>query len=69
MTFQTILTNWKTSLGGVIILVIAVLQLAGVNIPLIPHIDFGTAFMGVLTGLGFLGAKDANVTGGTTPNA
>jgi hypothetical protein len=66
MNFSSLLTNWKTSLGGVLLIAIAGVQILGVAIPGIPHVDFGTAVVGLVTGIIGLVAKDSNVTGGTT---
>jgi hypothetical protein len=66
MNFSSLLTNWKTSLGGVLLIAIAGVQIIGVSIPGIPHVDFGTALVGLVTGVIGLVAKDSNVTGGTT---
>jgi hypothetical protein len=68
MNFSNLLTNWKTSLGGVLLIGIAGAQLLGVSIPGIPHVDFGTSIVELITGVMGLVAKDSTVTGGTTPN-
>lgn len=66
MNFSSLITNWKTSLGGVVLIAIAGLQMVGVVIPGVAHVDFGTSLVGFITGLIALVAKDSNVTGGTT---
>ena len=58
---SSLLTNWKTSLTGAIILLIAALHtFLGINIP--GAMDIGPAFT---VALGLFLAKDSNVTGGT----
>ena len=59
----SILANWKTSLTGAIILLIAALHtFLGINVP--GALDFGPA---LTLAIGLFLAKDSNVTGGTTP--
>jgi hypothetical protein len=67
MNFSSLLTNWKTTVGGVALIAIAGLQMIGVSIPGIGHVDFGTSLVAMITGVIGLVAKDSNVTGGTTP--
>lgn len=61
---SSLLTNWKTSLTGLIIIALgAAGTFAGIKIP-----GFSLDFLTALTvGTGLLFAKDSNVTGGTTP--
>lgn len=66
MNLSSLLTNWKTTLGGVALIAISVLQMLGVNIAGIAHVDFGTSVVSLITGVIALVAKDSNVTGGTT---
>lgn len=55
-----ILTNWKTSLGGLILIVLGALStFLGVKVPGFT-MDFGTAFV---AGIALLTAKDGNVSG------
>jgi hypothetical protein len=62
--FTSLLSNWKTSLTGLLIIVLAALHtFLGINIPGF-NLDLGAAFM---LAVGMFTAKDANVTGGTTP--
>lgn len=60
----SILANWKTSLGGIILIALgAASSFLGVKVP-----GFNLDFTAALTaGLALLFAKDGNVTGGTTP--
>ena len=53
---MSVLTNWKTSLGGAILIVITVLhQFLGISVPGF-SMDIGAAFA---TGLGLIFANDA----------
>ena len=54
-----ILDNWKTTAPGVVLLVLAALEVVGVKIPGVPS-DPGTLIMQGLAGLGLIAAKDAN---------
>ena len=57
------LTNWKTSAGGFILILMGALStFVGVKIPGF-NMDFGSA---LAAGLALIMAKDSNVTGGTT---
>lgn len=61
---QSLLTNWKTTLTGVVIIVLGALSsFLSIKIPGF-GLDFGTA---LTVGIGMILAKDNNVTGGTTP--
>lgn len=53
------ISSWKTSIVGVVLLLIAGLKVAGVEIPGF-NTDVGTM---IAAGLAALFAKDANVTG------
>lgn len=55
-----LLKNWKTTLSGVAIGLIATATYLGWITP-----DQGVSITSVLTALGFVVAKDNNVTGGT----
>lgn len=58
---QSILTNWKTSLGGLVLIVIGALStFVGVKVPGF-NMDFGSA---LAAGIALMMAKDSNVTGG-----
>jgi hypothetical protein len=60
---MSFLTNWKTSAGGLILIVMGALHtFLGINIPGF-GMDFGSA---MAAGLALIFAKDQNVTGGTT---
>lgn len=60
---SSILTNWKTSLAGLIIIVLGALgSFLGIHVPGF-SMDFGVA---LTTGIAMILAKDSNVTGGTT---
>ena len=55
-----VLTNWKTTVAGVVVLLVGVVApLFGVNVPGF-HMDVGTA---LVTGYGLIVAKDFNVSG------
>lgn len=61
--------NWKTSLGGILMMMTGVCGLLGVTLgadtPMAP-----TTAIGMITGgFGLTFAKDHNVTGGQIPNA
>jgi hypothetical protein len=55
------LTNWKTSLAGLVALAIPMLNAL---VPVLPP-QWAAVATGAVTFLGLLMAKDANVTGGT----
>lgn len=58
---MNLLTNWKTTVtGGVILLIAALHTFLGLNIP--GAMDFGPA---LTVAIGLFLAKDSNVTGGT----
>ncbi len=59
---QALLSNWKTSLGGVILIVLGALNtFLGIQVP-----GFNLDFVAALAAGGALiFAKDSNVTGGT----
>ncbi len=60
---DSILSNWKTSLTGVVIIILGALgTFLGVKVPGF-SLDFGSA---LTVGIGLLLSKDSNVTGGTT---
>ena len=50
--------NWKTSIGGILALIVTLLVQAEVI-----SAEIGTMFTGLLVGLGFIASKDANKTG------
>jgi hypothetical protein len=52
---QNILTNWKTSLGGVVLIGVAALEAAGVSVPGV-SIDLGKA---LVIGIPLILASDA----------
>lgn len=57
-----LLTNWKTTLTGVLIVVLAALHtFLGINVPGF-NLDIGAS---IVLALGLFNAKDSNVTGGT----
>ena len=61
---SSLLTNWKTGLAGVIIILLGALSsFLGISVPGF-NMDFGAA---LTTGIALILAKDSNVTGGTTP--
>ena len=60
---KSLTANWKTTLTGVIALIIAGIKIFD---PSLMSTEVFTTIMTVLTGLGFVAAKDGNVTGGTT---
>jgi hypothetical protein len=63
MDLSHISANWKTTASGVGLLALAALHtFAGVDVPGIPAMDFGTALP---LSIGLIFAKDGNVTGGT----
>ena len=61
---SSLLANWKTSLAGVLLVVMGALNtFLGIHVP-----GFSMDFVTALTaGIGLIVAKDSNVTGGTTP--
>jgi hypothetical protein len=64
---KNLVTNWKTTVAGLIPLIAYALSYAGAwptNIPL-PPIEQSWPFVLALFGIG-ASAKDSNVTGGTT---
>jgi hypothetical protein len=63
---KSLTTNWKTTAGGVLTMLLGVAALLGVKVGQNP-IDPTAAFAMITTGFGLLFAKDGNVTGGTTP--
>ncbi len=56
--WAVILGSWKTSLGGLLLFVATTLQLAGKISP-----EIFATIVAILTGLGFIVAKDGNKTG------
>lgn len=60
---QTLLTNWKTTLAGLIALVI---QVGPVLWPTVITPATANTITAVAVSLGIIAAKDSNVTGGTT---
>lgn len=62
---KNLLTNWKTTLGGVLTMLIGIAALLGVKVGSTP-IDPSTALAMITAGFGLLFAKDGNITGGTT---
>lgn len=61
---MNILTNWKTSAGGILTIAIGVASLLGIKVGANP-IDPTSAIAMITAGWGLLMAKDQNVTGGT----
>jgi hypothetical protein len=61
------LTNWKTSLGGVLTAAIGAASLFGVHLTGSGNVDPNTAIGMIVGGLTLIFAKDQNVTGGTKP--
>jgi len=59
---QALFSNWKTSLGGLVLIVLgAANTFLGIHVP-----GFDMGFSAALTaGLALIFAKDGNVTGGT----
>lgn len=64
---NSLLANWKTSLGGLLTILLGALSLVGVKVAGTGTIDPQTALAMITGGFGLLFAKDGNVTGGTTP--
>jgi hypothetical protein len=64
MEMKSLLTNWKTTLAGVVIIVLGAMNtFLGIHVP-----GFNLDFLAALTtGSALLFAKDNNVTGGSTP--
>lgn len=60
------LTNWKTTLTALIIVIVAVIKIVD---PVIVTDSTFTAVISVLSALGLYAAKDKDVTGGTVLNA
>lgn len=54
--------NWKTTVAGLLVAAIAAAEYLHYI-----TVEQGMAIIGVLTSLGFIVAKDNNVTGGTKP--
>ena len=54
--------NWKTSIAGILVILITVATTLGWITPAI-----AAAITSLLVSLGLMAAKDNNVTGGTTP--
>jgi hypothetical protein len=63
---KNMLTNWKTTSAGVMMILTAILSFLGVKVPGMT-VDPSTAGPLLIAGLGLLFSKDGNVTGGTTP--
>jgi hypothetical protein len=67
---KSLLTNWKTSAAGLGILLAtlgnAISQYAAGGFA---NVDVKILFMGISAAVAAFSAKDANVTGGTVPNA
>ena len=61
---KNLMTNWKTSLGGLLTAALGVAALLGIKVG-DSSIDPTTALGMITGGLGLLFAKDGNVTGGT----
>jgi len=57
---KNIVKNWKTTLAGILVVVIPVVTQLGYITP-----EMAGAIVTILTGLGLIAAKDHNVTGGT----
>jgi hypothetical protein len=55
---QNIRKNWKTSLGGAVLIAVAALEASGISIPGI-HVDLG---MALITGVPLMLAKDATTS-------
>jgi hypothetical protein len=63
---NSILVNWKTTVGGALMVATGIAGLCGVSFeggPVSPETSFGL----ITGGLGLMFAKDSNVTGGTKP--
>ncbi len=60
-------TNWKTSTGGMLTVMLGVLSLLGVKVAGAAPIDPQVAIGMITGGFALIFAKDGNVTGGTTP--
>jgi hypothetical protein len=56
--------SWKTTISGIIAIVLVVGDAANKLIQGQP-VDFATLIAGVMAGLGLISAKDSQVTGGT----
>ena len=55
-----LLKNWKTSAAGVAMLVLAALELAGVNVTGVTNMSPGALIMSGLAAFGLIAAKDAS---------
>ncbi len=62
---KNLLTNWKTTATGAMMIAAAILSFLGVKVPGMT-VDPSTAGPLLVTGIGLLFSKDGNVTGGTT---
>lgn len=63
---KNLMTNWKTTGTGLMMIATAILSFAGIKVPGMT-VDPSTAGPLLVTGVGLLFSKDGNVTGGTTP--
>jgi hypothetical protein len=60
------IVSWKTTLGGVVMILSGVLAIAQAMVNGTP-VPWEVAFGQIVTGIGLLVAKDSGVTGGTVP--
>jgi hypothetical protein len=68
--FKSILANWKTSLAGLGVLLATLGNAIGqYSSGGFAKVDVSVLLAGLATAMAAFSAKDANVTGGTTPNA
>lgn len=63
MTFKNIAANWKTTLAGIVALVI---QIGPILWPTVITPAIANTISTIAVSLGVVAAKDGNVTGGTT---
>lgn len=56
---QNILTNWKTTLSGVVIIALSIASMFGIHIPGVE----GNQAISIAAGIGLIFGKDATVTG------
>jgi hypothetical protein len=65
-----LLANWKTTAGGVILILLFVAKSLGITVANVDlsHLDM-TSIVALVGGWIGLAAKDGNVTGGNTPQS
>jgi len=56
---QNLLTNWKTTLAGVVIIALSIASMFGIHIPGVE----GNQSISIAAGIGLIFGKDASVTG------